>query len=183
MAIKSTVFKAELHVSDMDRPHYGNYTLTLARHPSETDERLMVRLLAFARHADEGLAFGGGVSNDEEPALWKKDLTGAVQLWIEVGAPEERRLKKACGRAPQVVLYLYGRASDVWWRDQGPALSKLANLSVYLIPTETSQALAALAQRSMTLSATIQEGQTWLSSDDANVCVEPQLLSGPGVQG
>jgi uncharacterized protein YaeQ len=183
MAIKSTVFKADLHVSDMDRPHYGNYALTLARHPSETDERLMVRLLAFARHANEGLSFGGGVSNDEEPALWKKDLTGAVQLWIEVGAPEERRLKKACGRSPQVVLYLYGRASDVWWRDQGPALSKLANLSVYLIPPDASQALAALVQRTMTLSATIQEGQTWFSSDATNVCVEPQLLCGPGMQG
>ncbi|MDD5295991.1 MAG: YaeQ family protein [Rhodocyclaceae bacterium] len=181
MAIKSTVFKAELQVSDLDRSHYGSYALTLARHPSETDERLMVRLLAFARHADEALSFGGGVSNDEEPALWRKDLTGAVELWVEVGTPDERRLKKACGRSPEVVLYVYGRSSDVWWREQGPALSKLANLSVYLISNESSQALAALARRNMSLTATLQEGQIWLSSDEANICVEPQLLAGPGV--
>jgi uncharacterized protein YaeQ len=181
MAIKSTVFKAELQVSDLDRSHYGSYSLTLARHPSETDARLMVRLMAFARHAHEYLSFGGGVSNDEEPALWRKDLTGAVELWVEVGTPDERRLKKACGRAPQVVLYLYGRANDVWWREQGPALSKLSNLSVYLIPLDTSQALAGLARRNMSLTATIQDGHLWLSSDESNVCIEPQLLAGSGV--
>ena len=108
MAIKATIFKTELQVSDMDRGYYRDHTLTLARHPSETDERMMVRLLAFALHADEALLFGRGLSTDDEPDLWQKDLTGAVELWIDVGLPTEKDIRKACGRARQVVVYCYG---------------------------------------------------------------------------
>src|SRR5512147_3279852 len=105
MALKSTIFKAELQISDMDRNYYGSHSLTIARHPSETDERMMVRLLAFALHANEGLAFGRGLSTDDEPDLWQRDLTGAIRLWIDVGLPDEKLLRRACGRADEVVVY------------------------------------------------------------------------------
>lgn len=115
MALKSTVFRAELQVSDLDRHYYAAHALTLARHPSETDERMMVRLLAFALFAGERLEFGRGLSTEDEPALWRKDLTGAVELWIEVGLPDERALRRACGRAERVAVLCYGgRGADLW---------------------------------------------------------------------
>ncbi len=117
MALPSTIFKATLQISDIDRQYYGEHQLTLARHPSETDERMMVRLFAFALHADENLNFTKGLCADDEPDLWQKSLTGEIALWIDVGLPDERRVRKACGRAEKVCLYLYGgRAADLWWQ-------------------------------------------------------------------
>ena len=115
MALKATVFKADIQVADMDRHHYADYSLTLARHPSETDERMMVRLLAFALFADPALAFGKGLCVDDEPDLWQKDLTGAIERWIDVGQPDDKWVRKACGRAREVVVLAYGRALEVWW--------------------------------------------------------------------
>src|SRR5512140_3190997 len=99
MALGATVYRASLTVSDLDRGVYGQHSLTLARHPSETDERMMVRLLAFALHADEALEFGRGLSAEEEPDLVRRDLTGAIEQWIEVGLPDEKEIRKACGRS------------------------------------------------------------------------------------
>ena len=177
MAIKSTVFKAELQVSDMDRPYYGSHALTLARHPSETDERMMVRILAFALYADEYLAFGKGLSDEDEAALWLKDLTGAIQLWIEVGLPDEKRVKKACGRATKVVVLSYGgRTADMWWQQNTATFNRLSNLSVLNISPEFSQALAALAQRGMSLTCTMQDGQIWFSGGDTTLHLEVQTV-------
>ena len=173
MALKSTVFKATLNIADIDRGVYAEHALTLARHPSETDERMMVRLLAFACHADEGLAFCKGLSDPDEPDLWRKDLTGAIDLWIETGQPDERRLRHACGRARQVVVYCYGHAADVWWNQQRGRLDRLANLSVIRLPAEGTQALARLAQRTMQLQCTIQDGQHLWSADDAMLQLTP----------
>ena len=176
MALKSTIHKAELSVSDIDRGHYANHTLTIARHPSETEERMMVRVIAFALHADEQLAFGGGVSTDDEPALWRKDLTGSVEEWIEVGLPEERRVRRASGVADRVFVYTYGgRGADLWWKQNATELARLANLTVVNLPYESTQALAKLAQRNMKLDCTIQEGQVWLSDGAESVAVEPQV--------
>lgn len=176
MALKSTIFKAELSVSDLDRGYYGSHSLTLARHPSETDERMMVRLLAFALHADELLEFGKGISSDEEPALWKKDLTGVIEEWIEVGLPDERLLRKAAGRSHKVVLYCYGRGADIWWNQNRKFLERIDNLSVFSLPVEATQALAALATRTIAAQCTIQDGHTWFSAADENVVIEPALL-------
>src|SRR6476659_3505020 len=119
MAPKATVVKAELQVTDMDRHYYASNNLTLAQHPSETVERLMVRLLAFALHADERLEFGRGLSDEDEPALWRRDRTGEIEQWIELGQPDESRIRKACGRAQQVVVVNYGgRAADVWEQER-----------------------------------------------------------------
>ncbi len=177
MALKATIFKAELAVSDIDRGVYGTYPLTIARHPSETDERMMVRVLAFALNAHERLEFGKGISNEDEPALWRRDLTGAVEQWIDVGLPEERLLRRACGKANEVILYTYGgRGVDVWWQANERDLNKLDRLSVYDVPSEASRELALMAARSMALNVTIQEGQVFFSDAVRVVTIELRAL-------
>ena len=177
MALKSTIFKAELQVSDLDRNHFATHALTIARHPSETDERMMVRLLAFAFNADEALEFGRGLSSEDEPDLVKRDLTGAIELWIEVGLPDEREIRKASGRADAVKVYLYGgRSAALWWKQNEAAMAKLANVSVVEIPEEVSSSLEAMAHRNMRLECTVQEGQVYLHAGEASVHFEPRML-------
>ena len=179
MALKATLFKTELSVADLDRNVYANFSLRLAQHPSENDARMMVRLLAFMLFADERLEFGKGLSTDDEPDLWLKDLTGVIDLWIYVGQLDERWLRKAAGRAAQVVVIAYGdRATDVWWEQNRASLTKLANLSVYRVRGSDAQALAGLARRAMKLQCTIQEGELLITSDDGSLRVEPEILLG-----
>ena len=182
MALKSTIFKAQLAVADIDHGYYADHALTLARHPSETDERMMVRLAALALHAhtldsvchgDGTLAFGKGLSDVDEPDVWLRDFTGAIRLWIEVGQPDETALAKACRQSDQVAVYCFHHAAEVWWRGIETKLTRLPNLSVWRIPAEGSQALAALAQRSMQLQATIQEGALMLGDGARHVDLEP----------
>ena len=161
MALKSTIYKAEVSIADMDRHYYAEHALTLALHPSETEERMMVRLLAFIRNAHERLIFGKGISTDEEPDLWHLDYSGEIRLWVEVGLPDERRIRKACGRADAVQVYLYGTLADKWWRDNEQAMNALDKVSVFQLP-DTS-ALKTLCQRNMSLQCTIQDGDVWLS--------------------
>ncbi|ADJ62501.1 MULTISPECIES: YaeQ family protein [Herbaspirillum] len=176
MALKSTIFKADLQISDMDRHYYQQHALTIARHPSETDERMMIRVLAFALNASEALAFGKGLSDTDEPDLWQKDLTGAVELWIEVGQPDDRAILKACGRAERVIVYSYSSVSNIWWNQTGSRVERAKNLKVVNIAAEASQALAALAQRTMQLQCTIQDGQVWLGANENMVLIEPQTI-------
>lgn len=178
MALKSTIYKATLGIADMDRPYYGEHNLTLARHPSETEARLMVRLLAFALYADERLEFGRGISADDEPALWLKEYSGEIRLWIEVGLPDERLLRRAAGRAAKVVVFAYGgKAMDMWWRKDGPVLARQRNLRVFALSEEQAAALAALADRSLNLQCTVQDGQVWLTNGPATVLIELQELT------
>jgi uncharacterized protein YaeQ len=172
MALKSTIYKAELQIADMDRNYYHDHALTIAKHPSETDERMMMRLLAFVRHADEALVFGRGLSMEDEPDLWQKDLTGAIDLWIDVGQPDEKSILKACGRASQVAIYTYSSNSALWWAQTGNKVERAKNLSVFNVQTEVSQALAKLAQRSMRFQCTIQDGQIWMTADDQSVQID-----------
>ena len=176
MALKSTIFKADLQISDMDRHYYQQHALTIARHPSETDERMMIRVLAFALNASEALAFGKGLSDTDEPDLWQKDLTGAVELWIEVGQPDDRAILQACGRAERVIVYSYSSVSNIWWNQTGSRVERAKNLKVVNIAAEASQALAALAQRTMQLQCTIQDGQVWLGANENMVLIEPQTI-------
>jgi uncharacterized protein YaeQ len=178
MALRATIFKADLQVSDMDRHYYADHAFTLARHPSETDERMMVRVLAFALQAHEALVFGKGLSTDDEPDLWQKDLTGAIDLWIEVGQPDEKRILKACGRSAQVVVYCYSSTSNIWWNQIGPKVARARNLRVMNVPSEASLALARLAQRTMRLQCTIQDGQIWFSAGEETVQIELDTLKG-----
>lgn len=177
MAIKATIFKADLQIADMERNYYHDHALTLARHPSETDERMMVRLLAFALHAHEYLEFGQGMTADDEADLWRKDFTGAIELWIDVGLPDEKLVRKACGRASQVAVYAYGgRAAEMWFAQNSSQFERLKNLAVVNLPQESTRALARLAQRTMRLQCTIQDGQVWLSNGNESVQVERATL-------
>lgn len=181
MALKATVVRAELQLSDLDRHHYATYPLTLAQHPSETEERLMVRLLAFALHADERLEFGRGLSTDDEPDLWRRDYSGQVECWIELGQPDEARIRKACGRAAQVVVLNYGgRAADLWWERNGRALARHANLTVLDLPAGQVAALAALYARGLRLTVMIEDGETRLLAEDgAEVVLHPATRMAP----
>jgi len=175
MALKATVIKAELQLSDLDRHHYATYPLTLAQHPSETDQRLMVRLLAFTLFARERLEFGRGLSNEEDPDLWRRDYTGEIELWIDLGQPDESRIRKACGRARQVVVVNYaGRAADLWWDKNSAALARLGNLTVLDIDAASVEALAAMMDRNMRLNALIQDGELQLMGDTGSLALHPR---------
>jgi uncharacterized protein YaeQ len=163
MALKATIYKAQLQIADLDRHYYGEQALTLARHPSETDERMMVRLLVFALHAHERLVFGRGLSDPDEPDLWRKDLTGVIEEWIELGQPDEKAVLRACGRSAQVYVYGYNHAASPWWDTVAGKLARARNLTVRRLAVVGEGALADLAQRSMQLQCTIQDGQLWLS--------------------
>lgn len=175
MALKATIFKAQLNIADMARNHYGDYALTVARHPSETDERMMLRILAYALNAGERLSFGKGLSDTDEPDLWQKDLTGAIEHWIEIGQPDDRRLLRACGLATQVTVYSYGKAAETWWKSASAPLARAENLTVWRIPNPASAALAALAARTMTLQCTVQDDHIWIGNAAQTVELEPLL--------
>lgn len=174
MALKSTVVKAELQVSDLDRHYYATHNLTVAQHPSETDARLMVRLLAFALYADERLEFGRGLSQDDEPDLWRKERTGEIDLWIDLGQPDEARIRKACGRARRVVVVNYsGRSAELWWEKNAASLARSRNLSVIDIPVETVDRLTAIMARAMRLNVMIEDGEIQLMGDAGSIDLTP----------
>ena len=182
MALKSTIYKAQLQLADMDRHVYADHALTLARHPSENEERLMMRVLAFALHvaADDThgqLEFTKGLSDADEPALWHKDLTGQLLHWIELGQPDERRLLKAAGRAERVTVISYAASTPVWWAPLKGKLTRASNVTVWQVPADQSQALAALAQRGMNLQVTVQDGIVWVGDGQRSVQIEPVKLT------
>lgn len=163
MALKATVFKVDLQIADLDRNHFGNYALTLAQHPSETNERLMVRLLAYALYASEDLRFGKGLSAEEEAALWEIDPSGVIRLWIDVGLPDETRLKKASSRAERVIVILYGaRPADLWRKQNAGLLDRYKNMEFFQLSVSDSEKLTRLAERNMKLAWTIQEGTIYI---------------------
>jgi uncharacterized protein YaeQ len=183
MAIKSTIFKANLSIADIDHGYYADHALTLARHPSETDERMMVRLAAMALNAwqlqalcngDGTLAFGTGLSDPDDPDVHITDFTGAKRLWIEVGQPEEKPITKACGKSDHVLVYPFNHAAHIWWKGLTGKLASQDKLEVFYLPSELTQQLAGLAERSMQLQATVQEGALTLSSNLGSVHLEPE---------
>lgn len=179
MALKSTIYKAQLQIADMDRNYYADHSLTIARHPSETDERMMIRLLAFALNANDALMFGKGISDDDEPDLWQKDLTGAIEKWIEVGQPDDKRLMKACGRAENVLVYPYAGTADVWWKQIAGKLTRARNLTVMQLRAVDAARLADLAQRTMQLQCAVQDGQVWLGDGRNALQIELTLRKSP----
>jgi uncharacterized protein YaeQ len=177
MASGATIYKTELQIADMDRHYYANHSLTIACHPSETAERMMVRILAFALHAHEHLAFGRGLSAQDEPDLWQKDLTGAIERWIDVGQPDERDVRRACNRAKQVAIVCYGgRGADLWWSQNRDKLERLKNLTVLNIGYEHTRALEKLASRTMQIQCNIQERQVSVIGGTTIVQFEPMTL-------
>jgi uncharacterized protein YaeQ len=165
MALKSTVYKAELEIVDMDRDYYQTHQLTLACHPSESEERMMLRILAFALDAGERLEFPN-LSDTEEPDLRRLGLSGELELWIDIGHPEEKRLARACGRCKEVKVYAYSNSPGLWWEPIAPRLSKFKNLRVRSVSPSSSKALAAMAGRKMSLQCSVQEGAVWFRDDE-----------------
>ncbi len=174
MALKSTIYKADCQISDMDRGYYQSHNLTIALHPSETEERMMVRLLAFVMNADEQLQFTKGLSTDDEPELWQKSLTDDIELWIDVGMPDEKRIRKASNRADKVIVYTYGGRNHVWWNQIQTKLERFKNLSVINLSKEATDQLAPMVKRTMQLQISIQDGQIWISDDQNTANIEPE---------
>lgn len=179
MALKATIFKAELQISDLVRHYYAEHSLTLARHPSETDERLALRLLAFALCADPLLTFTRGLSTVEEPDLWRKSLSGEIEHWIELGQPDERRVRRACAQAQQVLILAYGRGAEPWWDKICKDLSRFNNLSVRYLPLAVCQALSGLVQRNMAWQVLIDAEQVWISQGEQSLSLQPLRWLGP----
>ena len=170
MALKATIYKAELQISDMDRHYYQSHSITLACHPSENEERMMVRLLAYCLHADENLSFTRGLSTENEPELWKKNLQGDIELWIDLGQMDEKRIRKACARADQVVIYTYQpRSAQVWWDNIKDKLQRFNNLRVVHLQNDTVTQLAKMAQRNMQIQCTIEDGNVWLTDSEISL--------------
>lgn len=178
MALRSTIHKLELEVSDLDRHYYATHNLTLARHPSETEERMMMRLLAFGLNADPDLDFGRGLSTEDEPALWQRDPTGTIELWVEVGLPDDKLVRRALGRARRVLVLAYGeRKLGPWWQQNSAAMSGVDRLEVITVSDAEASAMSALVERSMKLGLTLQEGHVWLANAERTIEITPRCLS------
>lgn len=175
MAQKSTICKVELAVSDMDRHYYETHKLTVAKHPSETDERLMVRLLAFALNAAERLEMTKGLSTDDEPDIWQKSLSDELELWVTLGLPSDKIVRQSCGKAQEVKIYSYGgKTAEIWWEKLKNTTTRFDNLHVVNFSEQTTHDLGQLANRSMQLQVNIQDGDVMISADDAIVYVSPE---------
>jgi len=174
MAQKSTIHKVELSVCDMDRNYYETHKLTVAKHPSETDERLMVRVLAFALNAHEQLEMTKGLSTDDEPDIWQKSLSGELELWVALGLPSEKIVRQSCGKADQVIIYTYGgTTAEVWWDKIKNSTTRFDNLQVLNFAEKDTNELGKLANRSMKVQVNIQDGDVMVSVDESIVYVTP----------
>jgi uncharacterized protein YaeQ len=179
MALKPTIYKAQVELADSDNNRYESLALTLARHPSETLERMATRLLAYCLNAERGLEFTRGLSTAEEPDIWQHSDNGEIAHWIEVGQPEHPRLRKACGRARQVSLYTFGKSSDTWWKLNGEAIGALPHLHAWQFAWPEIVAIAALLERTMQLSVSIVGGIIYFDNGADSATLEPRLLFAP----
>ena len=182
MALKAIIYKAQLNISDMDRGIYGEHALTIARHPSETDERMMIRVLAYALHTPADTTHGAlelakSLWDTDEPDLWQKDLTGQIVQWIDVGQPDERRIMRAAPRAERVTVLSFAGSTAVWWNGLATKITRARNVAVWQVPASQSLALAELTQRSMQLQVSVQDGTAWVSSGERSVEITPLALN------
>lgn len=164
MALKPKIYKLRIALSDIDRDYYDTLGLTIAQHPSETLERMMVRVLAFCINAQEQLAFTKGLCAVDEPDIWVRTLDDQLALWIDVGEPAVDRIKKATRLSPAVKVYSFNSKSNVWW-NQGRAKFNELTVSVFQFQWESIQALAALVQRTMDLSITITGDSAYVAAE------------------
>lgn len=179
MALTATMYKLQVAISDLDRNHYQDHALTLAQHPSETTDRLLVRMLAFLFDADDKLLMTRGISSTDEPDLWQHSDDGQIAHWIEAGLPDAARVKKASHRARRVSVYCYGdRKTDIWWQQNSAALSGLDNVAVVLIEASDIAQLQPLLDRHMKWQVTLQENTAWVSdaAGVSNATITPRIL-------
>jgi len=176
MALKATIFKANIHLADMGRDYYDTINLTIAQHPSETEQRMMVRLIAFILNAHEDLQFGKGLSDEDEAVIWQVSYSSVIDLWIELGQIDSKRIKKACSRANSVKLYCYGSSVDIWWSQNQSKMAQCELLSVEQFSQATTNALVKLIDRTMEFQCSIQDGQLWLTAGDETLLIETKKL-------
>jgi uncharacterized protein YaeQ len=175
MALKSTIYKADCQIADMDRGYYAPHNMTIALHPSETEERMMVRLVAFILNAHEHLQFSKGLSSEDEPDVWQKSLTDDIELWIDVGMPDEKRIRKASNRSVLALIYTYGGRNAMWWSQIKNKLTRFKNIKIINLPKADTDQLAPLIKRSMQLQISIQDGQIWLSDEQHTAHITPEF--------
>ena len=175
MATKATIYKAMLNIANMDTNYYAEHNLTLAKHPSESDMRLMVRLVAFVLNANEDLVFTKGISQDDEPDLWQKSMGGDIELWIDLGQPDEKRIKKASGRSDEVIIYTYqeGMASS-WFKQNEKVLKRFSNIKV--VHLEFDGDIENFASRSMNLQCNISDMELSIIAGDDTIVVSEKVL-------
>lgn len=183
MALKAIIHKASVSFSDLDRNVYADHEITIARHPSETEERMMVRLLAWVLNApannDHGaLEFGKDMWEPEAPSLVQNDLTGLRMHEIEIGQPEDKRLVRACGRSKHVTVYGFANATPAWWAGVAEKLAKVRNLTVWQLPPEQVKALGVVADRAMVLQITLQDGVITVDGGGRSADITPMRLFG-----
>ncbi|MCG7496515.1 YaeQ family protein [Vibrio sp. Of7-15] len=172
MALKATIYKTSINIADMDREVYLDQNLTIAQHPSETLQRMMLRIMAWALNAHEQLTFTKGLCDEDEPELWIKNYSDEIELWVELGLPDEKRLKKSSIKGQKVALYTYNKnAAEVWWKQNASVAAQYKNLSVFFVDDESMAALANAASRTMKLQVTIQDGQIWLNTEAESLLV------------
>jgi uncharacterized protein YaeQ len=176
MALKAKIFKVNINLADMDREYYDTINLTIAQHPSETDQRMMVRLLAFILNAHEDLQFGKGLSDEDEAVIWQVNYSSVIDLWIELGQIDNKRIKKACSRAKSVKLYCYGSSVNTWWSQNQSKMAQFDLLTIEQFSLETTNALVKLVNRTMELQCSIQDGQLWLTAEDETLLIETTKL-------
>jgi uncharacterized protein YaeQ len=164
MALKPTIYKFKIALTDLNRQYYDTLNLTIAQHPSETLERMMARMLAFCLNAQESLAFTKGLSSAEEPDLWAHTPDGRIALWIDVGEPAPERIKKATRIAQAVKVYSFNSKSNVWWMQEQAKLNPL-NAAVFRFQWPDIQALAKLVQRTMDISVTVSEESAYVAAE------------------
>lgn len=175
MALKATIYKAELSVADMDRNYYETHKLTVARHPSETDERMMSRVVAFALNADERLQFTKGLSTDSEPEIWQKSLSDEIEIWIELGLPSDKRIRQASNKADRCLIYAYGgRTAEIWWDKIKADVARFQNVEVYNFKHEATEALVQMVARTMQIQVNIQDGEVSVSDGEHSVHMIPE---------
>lgn len=176
MAQNATIYKVDLTISDMDRHYYESHRLTIAKHPSETDERLMVRLLAFALHAQEYLEMTRGLSSEDEPDIWQKSLSGELQLWITLGQPSEKLIRQSCSKSDQVVIYSYGgRPTEAWWDKTKGSTTRFSNLRVVSLPEPATKELARHANRALDMQVSVQDGEVMVTIDGTLILITPDI--------
>ena len=176
MALKPTIYKAQVELADSDRNCFDSLSLTIAQHPSETVERMAARLLAYCLNASRGVEFTRGLSTTEEPDIWRHSDSGELDLWIEIGQPEEPRLRKACGKAGAVKVYAFGKSANTWWQLNGEVISALPRLEVWQFGWEETQALAGLMDRTMQWNVSVVGGVVYVDNGKESVSLEPVRL-------
>ncbi len=176
MALKATIYKVNIELANMDLNYYDSLQLTLAQHPSETEQRLMVRLICYILNAHPDLQFGKGVSDEDEAAIWQINYSGEIALWIELGQLDEKRIKKACNKSAKVKLYCYGSSVNTWWSQTQNALQNFPKLSIEQFDMTTTNALVKLLSRNMEFQCSIQDDQLWLTCGDETLLIETTTL-------